>query len=564
MTRAGRMRHLVDARSQRGQALVVAAAAMVAIITLTGLVLMGGQSYWDRRHLQELADSAVLAAAQKIGSPADCSTLTSAMAQVAFDQGNAIVESQLGTHTNAPALGSGCAAGWTETYLYPNGFTATFTYPYESSGEKIAVQVWHQQGIQLGGLLGTGSTNITARAAAEYMASTPSAGFAVFAQNFAGCQGSSTIDVSGSIYSSNSIVTKGGCTIRAHALPQAGGPSWSDFGDIEVHQDGQNWGGILADGYEWSGYQNPSCGPNGYLDGGQQGGAATGPNPSPCNASPVPGVPAFGYPPYQDPNADPSAVAAFHDPGAASGVACNPAANYTTPVTRPLPGHTAGLDGSGFYHFEPGCYSSIDVSSTPNGKAVLDPGFYYFNGGGLCLSSQGRVLAGDVTLDFANNSNFGAYFKGGSCTGNNSACGNGTPCYFGADPASGSPPADPSDDVRWFAAPCATTTPQGNPNQSCAADSAWCKDAACQNLLIYSQPGTGTFYLQGPGNSAWLRGSIFFPSTCQWQANSTSEIYGQLVCQTVYLQGGASSSGASVNFPAGAGNGAGTEAALIE
>ncbi|MGH7777938.1 MAG: hypothetical protein ACREPI_12285, partial [Candidatus Dormibacterales bacterium] len=461
--------------------------------------------------------------------------------------------------------GSSCAAGWTETYTYPSGFTAASTYPYKASGQKIAVQVWHQQGIELSAFLGAGSTNITARAAAQYLASTPSAGFAVFAQDFAGCQGASTIDVSGSVYSDHTIVTKGSCSIRAHALPQAGGPSWSDFGNVEVHQDGQNWGGISADGYEWSGHVNPGCGPNGYLDGGQLGGAANGPNPSPCDESPVPGVSAFGYPPYQDPNQDPSAVSAFHDPGDPNPAqACNPAGNYTTPVTDPVAGHVAGLDASGFYHFEPGCYSSIDASSTPNGKAVLDPGFYYFNGGGLCLSSKGRVLAGDVTLDFASNSNFGAYFKGGSCSGNNSACGNGTPCLFGSDPTTGAPASDPSDDLRWFAAPCSTVNPQGTTNPNCTADSAWCHDSACQNLLIYSQPGSGQFYLQGPGESAWLRGSIFFPGTCQWQANSTSQIYGQLVCQTVYLQGGASSSGASVNFAAGPGSGSSLEAALIE
>jgi len=69
--------------------------------------------------------------------------------------------------------------------------------------------------------------------------------------------------------------------------------------------------------------------------------------------------------------------------------------------------------------------------------AVLDPGFYYFNGsgfaggGGICLNG-GQLLAQDVTIEFVN----GAGFSTGTCApGGGAACSQAN-CGFGSDPCS--------------------------------------------------------------------------------------------------------------------------------
>src|SRR5512138_668617 len=53
------------ARQHRGQALVLIVLAIVGMIGLTGLAIDGGNAYSDRRHAQNAADTAALAAALK-------------------------------------------------------------------------------------------------------------------------------------------------------------------------------------------------------------------------------------------------------------------------------------------------------------------------------------------------------------------------------------------------------------------------------------------------------------------------------------------------------------------
>jgi hypothetical protein len=189
--------------------------------------------------------------------------------------------------------------------------------------------------------------------------------------------------------------------------------------------------------------------------------------------------------------------------------------------------------------------------------AVLDPGFYYFNGdgaggGGICLNG-GTLLAKDVTLEFVGT----AGFSSGTC-----AAGGGTnctaPCNFGADPANAA-----VDNLTWFASPCEIVPNVPDPTDPSCTVSTWCPagDRACDNLLIWAAPsptGTGEIAVKGSAADAWLLGSIYWPSsgTCSYTSNGTSTIAGTFSCGNLSI----SSSGGGADV----GGDYGVSTALVE
>ena len=177
--------------------------------------------------------------------------------------------------------------------------------------------------------------------------------------------------------------------------------------------------------------------------------------------------------------------------------------------------------------------------------AVLDPGFYYFNGsgfaggGGICLNGR-TLLARDVTLEFVNQ----AGFSTGTCAaGGGASCAAAT-CQFGSTPCSISacPPNAPADagggGFTWFAAPCASA-PAGD--ASCPG-SGWCPagDRACWNLLIWApSSSTGQIAIKGASAHHWLLGSVFWPGTCTDTVNGTSSLDGTIACGVLSVSAGA-------------------------
>ena len=183
------------------------------------------------------------------------------------------------------------------------------------------------------------------------------------------------------------------------------------------------------------------------------------------------------------------------------------------------------------------------AASTP-GSAVLDPGFYYFNGsgfagggGGICLNG-GTLLGQDTTLEFVNQAGFSSGDcspgGGGACTG---VCRFGaTPCSLSACPPNA--PADSPSNLTWLAAPC-NLAPTGD--ASCPGSS-WCPvgDRACWNLLVWAPvSSTGQIAIKGAVVNHWLLGSVYWPGTCSDDVNGTSTLAGTLSCGTLSISAAA-------------------------
>jgi hypothetical protein len=214
--------------------------------------------------------------------------------------------------------------------------------------------------------------------------------------------------------------------------------------------------------------------------------------------------------------------------------------------------------------------ATFKPAPSAGGGAVLDPGFYYFNGsgfaggGGLCLNGA-TLLARDVTLEFVNQSGFStgtcAVGGGASCTGGSCQFGS-TPCSISACPPNAiADPLGPLGGNTWFAAPC-SLAPLGD--ASCPG-SAWCPagDRACSNLLIWSPASnTGQIAIKGVSAKHWLLGSIYWQGTCTDTVNGNSTIDGTVFCGNLSVSA-AGGAGTAVGSDYGI-NTALVEAVLLE
>ena len=206
--------------------------------------------------------------------------------------------------------------------------------------------------------------------------------------------------------------------------------------------------------------------------------------------------------------------------------------------------------------------AAFKPAASAGGGAVLDPGFYYFNGsgfpggGGICLNG-GTLLARDVTIEFVNQ----AGFSTGTCIAGGGALCAVSSCKFGSDPA-----AALADSVySWFAAPCSQDPSASPPDASCLGASSWCPsgDRSCWNLLVYTPASsTGQIAIKGGVAQHWLLGSIYWAGTCTDTVNGTSTIAGSLSCGTMSISAGVGA-GTAVGGDYGI-NTATVEAVLVE
>lgn len=596
-------------RTEAGQAVVLVAVAMTAILAMLALILMGGTSFWERRHLQELADSAALAGSIQAGGA--CSL---AQAQAVADGARNVLVPQLGT-TTSPSISGGCAtSGYVVSYSFPSGATASINWPYLGMwNDRVGVVVRDSIGLELPAFVGS-TASITGSAVSQASNIKSPSNYAVYAYSNIVCGGASATLIKGSVYVGGTIDTN--CAWYVEQLKTGAAQTTVDYGNILVYQTQPSWsrgGGscafrsgpvgnaICSDGYEESGHPNASCalnypGGTAYLDQTQLV-AVSGvvPNPSPCPGGRVP-PPTWDLTP--DPNNSPSAINQNGGPCPVGSASINsasypqitiaggrgPAArasNGTAPGTKAV-GAPSNSFPDGLWHLFPGCYAWIDVANVPGGVAVLEPGFYHFNGffvpsganadpagvaaGGIAINaSNSRLLGQGVTLEFANPSGGASSFSGSEIKpagANPSACGSGQECFLGADPTS------PVGGYSYFSAPCSSLDPALDSRCPTSRVPAWCLkvgktpagsdvyDPSCYDVLVWAPPPPGptpapiggALSFKGVESHAWVYGVIQWPGDCGWTANGSSILIGQLVCNTVNIQGGSMSGGPAVQY----------------
>jgi len=407
-------------RSQRqsGQVMVLVAVALLALIGSAALVLLAGSVEWQKNQLQELADATALDSAFKIGISCD-----STKANTVITEADNFLASRR-TRSGALGVAAGtCATPYTGTDTFAGGLSATYNYPYRAHQQQVEVILTLSLPISFGGELGTTNTTVTRRAVAQQLSgSVP----AVSATTLS-CTGGQ-VNIGGDIVAQNAITRSGGCALYAHDRFDAASGTYSDLGDVSVYADSQTWVGgggacaaglnagssdaICSDGAEVSGHVTPACGTNGTSQLLSAGDATINPNPCAAGVAPLPVPPVSTLLP-PDPNTDPAAIATLQGTG---GAACSAAGIYPNIVVA---GVTVGTglapapikDAGGYYHFKPSCYGYLNPSLLDTKLAVLDAGFFYFNGsgfaggGGICLNSS-TLLGRDVTLEFVNQAGF--------------------------------------------------------------------------------------------------------------------------------------------------------------
>ena len=365
-------------RSQSGQALVLVAVALLAMIGSAALVLLAGSAEWQKNQLQTLADSAALDSALKIGP-----TCSGAAATTVITEADTFLATQR-TRTGALATAAGtCATPYHGTDVFAGGLSADYYYPYNAHEQQVQVVLTLTLPISFGTAVGKTSTTVTRYAVAEALP----AGVAAISATTISCTGGQ-VNVAGDIVAQNAVTLSGGCALYAHQ--RLSGGAYSSLGNASVYADGQAWvsgGGacvagatsgstsaICSDGYELSGHVTPACGglTTSYLTAGN-----SAVNGSPCAAGvgPHPVAPrSTALPP--EPNTDTNAVATLQGTG---GAACTPGAVLPNIVAGGITWGT-GLapapvkDATGFWHFKPSCYGYLSLSSVAGGISARQIG----------------------------------------------------------------------------------------------------------------------------------------------------------------------------------------------
>jgi hypothetical protein len=353
--------------------MVLVAVALMALIGSAALVLLAGSAEWQKNQLQELADSAALDSALKIGVGCDAAKATA----VITEADNFLASRRTRTGSLVVTAGT-CAAPYKGQDTFAGGLTTTINYPYRAHQQQVEVILTLTLPISFGAEVGSTTTTVVRRAVAQALEGSTAA---LSATNLTCASGQ--VNVAGSIRAQNLITIGGTCALYSHARLDPSG-AYSDLGNTRVYADSQSWVGaggscaagatsgstkaICADGFEETGHATPTCGTSGTSAFLAAGVVAVDANPCAAGVAPQP-VPSLSTALPPEPNVDASAIATLQGTG---GAACASGAAYPNIVVG---GATVGTglgpvplkDASGFYHFKPSCYGYLNVSSLSGG-----------------------------------------------------------------------------------------------------------------------------------------------------------------------------------------------------
>ena len=388
-------------RKQSGQAMVLVAVALLALIGSAALVLLAGSVEWQKDQLQTLADSAALDSALQVST-----SCTAAGASTIITEADTFLATQR-TRTGALSIGAGtCATPYHGTDTFTGGLSADYYYPYHAHEQQVEVLLTLSLPISFGGVEGRTSTTVTRYAVAEAM---PASMPAVAATTLT-CTGGQ-VNVAGDIAVQNAITLSGSCALYAHQRLNSG--AYSSLGNTSVYADGQSWlvaGGscvagasagssnaICSDGYELSGHVTPACGGGtSYLSAGD---AAINGNPCGAGVGPQPVAPLSSVLP-PDPNTDPSAIATLQGTG---GSACSAGTVYSNIVAGGVTWGTGQApapvkDASGFWHFKPSCYGYLNLAAVAGGAVGVETGAEAAKAKNPTLTLPAASTAGDLLV----------------------------------------------------------------------------------------------------------------------------------------------------------------------
>ena len=187
--------------------MVLVAFALLALIGSAALVLLAGSAEWQKNQHQELADSAALDSALRIGYGCDAAKATAVL--TAAD--NFLAARRTRTGSLAVTAGT-CATPYKGQDTFAGGLTSTVNYPYRAHQQQVEVILTLTLPISFGAELGANSTTVVRRAVAQAM---PASTAAVSATNLTCASGQ--VNVAGSVHVQNAVTISGTCALYAHA-----------------------------------------------------------------------------------------------------------------------------------------------------------------------------------------------------------------------------------------------------------------------------------------------------------------------------------------------------------
>lgn len=475
---------------QSGQAMVIFVLSFTFLVGIAALAVEGGRAESDRRFLQAMTDGAALAGAEYLNADTTASDYqpTSARQTAAKYIFNGLAGGTQAGNGPACSYSSDITPGSCDP---DSTHKLTVTTPYNGHPDQILIRLDNTTPLLLGTAVGVSSVNTAARAVAQKVAGGETFPFALYVGGNLTSNGNVNLQVGGNMYIRGCIQFTNSDELVAFA--DNGEP-----GSIDVLADpniSSAIGGNSTTPQVWDQGGNNGCKANVFArDSYGQSGSAKTSTPS-CGKTAAPTQFFLTCP---------------SSPVNVTNVMPPKGFKHTDPCQSTAP--TTWIAGSG-----PGCYNACTANAV---SGSFSAGIYGFIGSTCSPGSvKDLIFTGNATgsgVSFVLTNGAGVCIQ--SC---NAGAGTGNPATL------------------TFTPPASGQTNEGLLFYDCSGGLLGCSSGGGQ--VTFKGPGAGINF-----GSPSL---IFAPSsTCTLQANGAQYTLGQIICNDLTLQGGASSSAEQVFF----------------